>query len=367
MGHEFERFDQYYKNIKIEHSDIRIHYLNNSVIAVYGEYINAQNIDISIIISKETAIQKAKNYIGAKQYFSEYEILPNSEIVICNNRFTPEDTLFAVAYKITLYALDPFGSYFIYVDAKNGNILNKISKIYYDGEKNRSIGVADTRYSGTRNIITTYKTRLFGLPPYYTLIDSIKKIETYNLNKNGNPHFYQHQFEDNDNYWSSTEYHNNKKDDAALDAHWGAMMTYDYFLEIHNRNGFSNNGKTLKNGVHWGSSGVYDCDQAGWFSDAYGDYWTILCDGIQCDAYTALDIIAHEIGHGVCQFSANLVYQSESGAINESLSDIWAACITHYATPDKQIWLLGEDIGCIIRSMSNPKSYGQPDTYGGTN
>jgi Zn-dependent metalloprotease len=81
-----------------------------------------------------------------------------------------------------------------------------------------------------------------------------------------------------------------------------------------------------------------------------------------------LDVIAHEIGHGVCQFSADLVYSGESGALDEGLSDIWGACVENWATTGKQTWLIGEDITLqapALRSMSNPNDYAQPDTYGG--
>jgi hypothetical protein len=78
-----------------------------------------------------------------------------------------------------------------------------------------------------------------------------------------------------------------------------------------------------------------------------------------------LDICAHEIGHGICQSTANIVYYGESGAINESLSDIWAACVEYWAAPNKQRWQIGEDLGSFFRSMSNPNLRGQPDTYGG--
>jgi hypothetical protein len=111
-------------------------------------------------------------------------------------------------------------------------------------------------------------------------------------------------------------------------------------------------------------------DNAFWngYCMTYGDGQTYF------DIVTSLDVIAHEIGHGVCQFSANLVYSGESGAINESLSDIWGACVENWATTNKQTWLIGEDITLsypCLRNMQNPGStslpsnWRQPDTYGG--
>ena len=86
----------------------------------------------------------------------------------------------------------------------------------------------------------------------------------------------------------------------------------------------------------------------------------------------SLDVSGHELGHGVCQATANLVYASESGAINEGLSDCWGATIEHWADPHetdavaKQYWKIGEEIGCgsPLRSMDLPHNESNPDTYG---
>lgn len=88
----------------------------------------------------------------------------------------------------------------------------------------------------------------------------------------------------------------------------------------------------------------------------------------------SLDICAHEIGHGVCQATANLMYRNESGALNEGFSDIWGACVEQNATAalglTKSTWLIGEEVvtsGPALRSMSDPRSLGQPAYYHGQN
>ena len=96
------------------------------------------------------------------------------------------------------------------------------------------------------------------------------------------------------------------------------------------------------------------------------------------DALTSLDVAAHEIGHAVTSNTANLAYRRESGGLNEGFSDIWGAAVEHYgkgngndASPDADAWLIGEEIDrrsgvSALRSMSNPNSRSQPDTYGGS-
>jgi len=78
---------------------------------------------------------------------------------------------------------------------------------------------------------------------------------------------------------------------------------------------------------------------------------------------TSLDIIAHELTHGVTSYSAKLIYSNESGALNESFSDIFGTAVNFYARPDSARWDMGHDIGHVFRSLINPKSCGHPDTY----
>jgi bacillolysin len=94
-------------------------------------------------------------------------------------------------------------------------------------------------------------------------------------------------------------------------------------------------------------------------------------------AIQILDIIAHEFTHGVTQTSANLVYSKESGALNESFSDIFGiSCYNWFSNGNNpNIWLIGFDRknpantaqSLYIRNMSNPNDKGDPDTYLGTN
>ncbi len=80
--------------------------------------------------------------------------------------------------------------------------------------------------------------------------------------------------------------------------------------------------------------------------------------------------MGHEYAHGINHFSSQLVYNNEPGAINEGFSDIWGAMVEHFATPQKDIYLIGEEVTLneiAIRSMKNPKLLGNPDTYQGGN
>ena len=93
-------------------------------------------------------------------------------------------------------------------------------------------------------------------------------------------------------------------------------MTYDYFMLVHNRNSIDGNGFMLRSYIHYSNS----YNNAFWDGQrmTYGDG-----DGSVFTPLTALDICAHEVAHGLTSNTAALVYQNESGALNESFSDIF--------------------------------------------
>lgn len=193
-------------------------------------------------------------------------------------------------------------------------------------------------------------------PGTYRLLETTRGIGIHTQNlENGTDASNAVDFIDSDNIWNNF---NPQEDEVASDAHWGAQSTYDYFLNNHNRNSIDNNGFQLNMYVHldqnflnayWDGTGAY-------FGD--GDNTT--------SPLTTLDIVGHEISHGLTEYSANLIYQDESGALNESFSDIFGTAI-EFEQKSNPNWLVGSEIGLALRSMSNPGAYGDPDCYNGTN
>ncbi|MBI4645283.1 MAG: M4 family metallopeptidase [Bacteroidia bacterium] len=164
-------------------------------------------------------------------------------------------------------------------------------------------------------------------------------------------------FTDNDNYWNNI---NAQQDEVATDAHWGTEMTYDYYYYQHGRNSIDNSGYLLINYVHY----QINYNNAFWNGQwmTYGDG-----DGINFTPLISIDVVGHEITHGLISFTANLNYSYSSGALNESFCDIFGNAIEFYAKTGN--WRLGEDItsnGLGIRNMANPNEFNNPDTYAGT-
>jgi Zn-dependent metalloprotease len=141
------------------------------------------------------------------------------------------------------------------------------------------------------------------------------------------------------------------------EAYDGLGATFDFFAEAYGRNSIDDEGMRLDATVHYGR----DYDNAFWNGQqmVFGDG-----DGDLFNRFTAsLDVIAHELAHGVIGDEARLVYVGQAGALNESLSDVFGSLVKQHAhkqTADKADWLIGEGLftakvrGVALRSLKAP-------------
>jgi Zn-dependent metalloprotease len=154
------------------------------------------------------------------------------------------------------------------------------------------------------------------------------------------------------------------RDPAVNEAYDGFGATYGFFWKVLARNSIDNAGMPILGLVH------YSTDYANAFWDGQGHMFFGDGDGRLFTRLTAsLDVIGHELTHGVTQFEANLVYQGQSGALNESMSDVFGSLTKQYAkkqTAKQADWLIGPDIvgpalKPALRSMKAPGSANQYD------
>ncbi len=172
-----------------------------------------------------------------------------------------------------------------------------------------------------------------------------------------------HNFADDLN---SGTYQVNSLNNPALDVHWGMEKTYDYYLEKFARNSFDNAGSVIKNFVN----GAFQVSGTQMNASAFGPPFNFMVYGLGGGSWgpvVGLDVAGHEFTHMVINSSANLVYEGESGALNESFADIFGSAIEHYTDPVSANWKIGEDVvvGSALRDMSSPNIHGHPDTYNG--
>ena len=241
----------------------------------------------------------------------------------------------------------------------------------HTGEKvfeynNLQAGSGNSLYSGTVTIDTSSSGSTFYME------DLTRRMGTFNMNNTGNTSTgtggTQSRYSGADDVWSATN------ERAGVDAHYGARWTYDYFKNIHGRNGINgNNGpgttaaaansgiSLVSSRVHFGSG----YNNAFWYNNqmSYGDG-----NGTSFSPLVTLDIAGHEMTHGVTQYTSNLTYANESGALNESMSDVFGAMVESYARGgviNADTWKIGEQCytpsngtGDALRYMDNPHAAG---------
>ena len=145
-------------------------------------------------------------------------------------------------------------------------------------------------------------------------------------------------------------------DPAVNEAYAGLGNTYDYYWSVFGRDSIDGQGRALHGCVHFGTDypNAFWDGHAMFFGDGDGQFLTRTTAGI--------DVIGHELTHGVTQYEANLVYSGQSGALNESISDVFGIQVKQKAlgqTTETSDWLIGADIvgpalSPALRSMKDP-------------
>lgn len=251
------------------------------------------------------------------------------------------------------------------VDANDGSILMEWDSL----QTNEAVGVGNSQYSGIVALDTWYDS-LDGL---YSLTDFTRAIPGWPLQTVHNagyedlalPGF---GFYDSDNVWGDgTNYAGGAFDGpngqtAAVDAHYGMQVSWDYLQTIHGRWGIDGQGSPVSSVVHIGN--LYD--NAFWWGGcdcmAFGNgSFPVNPNGFTSMA--ALDVVGHEFGHGLTGKTARLVYAGESGGLNESSSDILGQLIEfwHEGGMGSAIggqggdWRIGQDLRATpLRYMHKP-------------
>ncbi len=164
-------------------------------------------------------------------------------------------------------------------------------------------------------------------------------------------------FTDADNIWGSGLLSSTVT--VAVDAQYGTGVTWDYYKNVHGRNGIANNGAGAFNRVHYSRkyNNAFWSDSC--FCMTYGDG-----DGTTFNPFDSLDVAGHEMTHGVTSRTANLTYSGESGGLNEATSDIFGTMVEYYAANanDAPDYKIGEKLyksgSGALRYMYSPNTDG---------
>ncbi|MEU4381244.1 M4 family metallopeptidase [Micromonospora echinofusca] len=235
----------------------------------------------------------------------------------------------------------------VVTDATTGKVIGSYDEI------EAVAGTGNSVYSGTVTVDTT----LSGST--YQMIDPLRgNGSTCDMN-NGTSTCTT--ITDADNTWGTGATSNRQS--AAVDAHYGAAKTYDYFKNVHGRNGIFGDGRGVPSRVHYGNNYV----NAFWDGSrmTYGD------GSGNSRPLVSIDVAAHEMSHGVTEnvVPGGLTYSGESGGLNEATSDIFGNMVEFYANSpaDPGDYQVGEKIningdGTPLRYMYNPALDGSGDS-----
>jgi vibriolysin len=287
--------------------------------ATTGRFANIYDVDVNPTVGAELAKRTVAKFVPHQNMSAELMVYPakNSSLLV----WVVEENGFA-------------SDWIVFVDAHTGDIINAYQNIH-TGTGTGVLGDSKPVESSVSG--STYR---------MSFSEGGASRATYTSN-NGTS-LPGTLMSDSDDVWNATSQR------AAVDAHHYAGWTLDFFRNQLNRNSFDGNGAQVRSTVNYSNNYV----NAFWNGSqmVYGDG-----DGSTALALSGgFDVVAHEISHAVTQYTSGLIYQNESGALNEAFSDIMAAAAEYYYQPSQFDWLLGEDIwtpatsGDALRYMNDP-------------
>jgi Zn-dependent metalloprotease len=234
----------------------------------------------------------------------------------------------------------------VYTDARTGKQLAVVPQVETD------TGTGSSLYSGTVSLTTTKS------GSSWTLTDGSRGgHKTYDATGITSESDYTPGtlFTDADDTWGTGT--TSSKQSAAVDAHYGAALTWDFYKNTFGRTGIRNDGVAAFSRVHFGNS----YENAFWddscFCMTYGD------GGSTLKPVVAIDVAGHEMSHGVTAATDGLGYSGDAGGLNESTSDVMGTMVEFSANnaSDPGDYYIGEKImkdGSYLRRMDNPSADG---------
>lgn len=357
LGFTVFRLQQLYEGTPVYGSTQTVHINQDRVLtALSGTVIpnleSKKELKKATKFKKQDAIKKAEADLG---FSPDYEQKPESSLVVYN-----EGDSATYAYHVTLNFLSPEpGNWQYIIDATNGDILTSFNALHEaKGKPGGGDNITGTTTTGTgTGVLGDQKTfnTLLSSSTYY-LKDTTRGGGVFTYDASNRTKLPGSLWADADNKFNASY------DAAAVDAHYYASATYDYYKDVFNRNSYDGNGAPLKSTVHYGRN----YNNAFWngsqmvYGDGDGSTFVSLSGGE--------DVVAHELTHAVTDTTADLIYQNESGALNESMSDVFGTLVEFHDNNNPD-WLIGEDIytpgtsGDALRSMSDPTQFGDPAHY----
>ena len=343
-GFIHKKITQSHQGLTVFGTSYIIHSHGEKVISSNG-YL-AEAIDINLIpkIDASRAMSIAKNELPSEKYLDDR--VDPVELMIIDKAFPEVSNQYNLVYKVEVYAANPLNKKVFFIDAHDGSIFLDLPGFAHDSTP----AIAQTKYYGSQEIITESTEN-----GNYILQDLTRGDGITTLNSDLTP------FTNNSTNWDLT---NTDQDEVALDAHYATEQFYDMMLERFNWDGLDGNGLSMNPVVHANGGNNY--------VNAYWDGNNAWFGNGDCHRgpLTTLEVVAHEFMHGITDYTSDLIYSFESGAINESMSDIFGKAVEYYYDPGNFKWTIGEsfllsDYIEPFRYMDDPNRKNMPAYYKG--
>jgi len=340
------RYTQTYKGLSVIGNDYILHEKNNVITRANGRYSPDLNIDIHPKISVSNAVSVAeREFISIQKAGDHDNRISVPSLCVIDAIFPKISGISKLAYQIDIENHSGPAKRRYFIDAGNATIISSYSLIH----EHNVPGTGVSRYYGIVPIVCDSIA-----PNEFMLRDNSRGGGIYVTDYAGTG------YKGNSKHW---DLHNDLRDEVAVDALYTSEQYYDMLLEEFNWNGVDGKGHPLNVILHKNDFGNVNA----FWDGANANFGDGDCKN---GPLTTFEVLGHEFTHGLVQFTSGLIYQDESGAINESIADMFGQALERRIEPEKFSWALGHSFQIDptqipFRIMDDPKSVGMPAYYKG--
>ena len=346
------KYHHYYQGLRVLNGTVIFHTLDGQLTATSGRFGEFDDLNVKPRISQQQGEQQAMLHLVD-------DIMRRDITTIGALRTTAVTQAIATAnyperggaYRnVLVYTIEANTTALpvnesVVIDAENGRVIATVSNIHTE----TVIGTGEGFYHPE----LTFETDSVG-PNEYLLRDLSRGggVFAHDLSRHGNIPV------DEDNVWTGKT----EGQKFILDGYVATQDFYDLLLERFDRRSIDNEDMPLVANMNRHT-----------FVNAFWNGREATIGNGDCEDWSALvthEIMSHEFAHGLTQFTSGLIYRNESGALNESISDIFGKALEFYYDNPNFNWRIGEAIrrpgnSRVFRDMKNPNSQGHPSTYRG--
>ena len=343
-GTEHVRFQRSYRGLPVIGGDFVLHSRNGQLRNVSQSLKTAARPNLVARFGSDEAIVEA----GAR-FGSTFVGAPTSRLVVYARGASP-----VLAHEVVFNGIKadqtPTEMHY-FVDARSGKLLNQWDEIHVAKPgpggstcagtaatgSGKTLMIGNVAITTTKCSATSYELRDPTRGGGYTTNMAMKTAGLGTV------------FTDSDNVWGNNLTSNSQT--AAADAQYGIATTWDYYKNVHGRNGIANDGVGALSRVHYGRNYANAFWSDACFCMTFGDG----DNGASIYPLVSLDVASHEMSHGVMSRTADLIYSGESGGLNEANSDIFGTMVEYYANSaaDPADYVIGEELFPNNANMRN--------------